>query len=193
MPNNMPNFVKYMPEVEADELLSLTPIVAEMNEEQIKLFAEGYRIKRKTTSNMWLFLIISFLGIGGAHRFYLGQIGMGILYLLTVNICYVGLLIDLFSLKSIVNTYNMSEATKIARLIKATNQQQEVQVKQKDTASGGFCIKCGSELISGKDFCGNCGAKVFIKTCEKCGSELISGKNFCVECGVQISSEEIPS
>ena len=116
----MSNLVKYMPEVEADELLNLNPIVNDMNDEQIKLFAEAFRIKRKTTSNLWLFYIISFLGLGGAHRLYLGQVGMGIIYFLTYNFCLVGLVIDILASRSMVNTYNLSEANKVGRLIKAT-------------------------------------------------------------------------
>jgi len=116
----MANLVKYMPEVEADELLSLNFIVKDMNEEQIKSFAEAFRIKSKTRSNLWIFYALSALGLGGAHRLYLGQVGMGLLYFLTWNFCLVGLVIDIFASRSMVSTYNLSEANKVARLIRAT-------------------------------------------------------------------------
>jgi len=35
-----------------------------------------------------------FVGILGVHRFYLGHIGMGVLYFLTLGLCGIGLLID---------------------------------------------------------------------------------------------------
>jgi Zn/Cd-binding protein ZinT len=40
-------------------------------------------------------ILFIFLGFFGAHRFYLGHIGIGVLYLFTGALCGVGLLIDL--------------------------------------------------------------------------------------------------
>lgn len=46
-------------------------------------------------SQLVAFLLCWFLGIIGIHRFYLGHIGVGILYLLTAGLCGIGVLIDL--------------------------------------------------------------------------------------------------
>ena len=43
-------------------------------------------------------ILLVFLGVVGAHRFYLGDIGMGVLYLLTGGLCGIGVLIDLIKL-----------------------------------------------------------------------------------------------
>lgn len=43
-------------------------------------------------------ILLVFLGVVGAHRFYLGDIGMGVLYLLTAGLCGIGVLIDLIKL-----------------------------------------------------------------------------------------------
>lgn len=46
--------------------------------------------------NKWsAFFLCLFLGIFGAHKFYEGKNGLGILYLLTLGLCGVGVLIDL--------------------------------------------------------------------------------------------------
>lgn len=49
--------------------------------------------------NKWtaLFLCL-FLGIFGAHKFYEGKTGMGILYLCTVGLCFVGVVVDFFKI-----------------------------------------------------------------------------------------------
>ncbi len=45
-------------------------------------------------SQLVAFLLCFFFGVLGIHRFYLGHIGMGILYLLTGGLCGIGALID---------------------------------------------------------------------------------------------------
>lgn len=44
------------------------------------------------------YLLWFFLGALGAHKFYLGRIGMGIAYIFTLGFLGIGLLIDLFTL-----------------------------------------------------------------------------------------------
>lgn len=52
------------------------------------------------------YLMWFFLGIFGGHRFYLGQTGLGILYLFTLGLCGVGTLVDLFILAGAVRKVN---------------------------------------------------------------------------------------
>lgn len=52
------------------------------------------------------YLLWFFLGFLGVHKFYLGKIGVGILYLFTFGLFGIGLLIDLFTLGGQVDTYN---------------------------------------------------------------------------------------
>ena len=53
------------------------------------------------------YLLWFFLGGLSAHRFYLGQTGMGILYLLTFQLFGIGWIIDLFILGGMVDKYNL--------------------------------------------------------------------------------------
>ena len=48
-------------------------------------------------------ILLLLVGVFGAHKFYLGQIGKGVLYLLTGGLCGIGLLIDL--IKLLTDTY----------------------------------------------------------------------------------------
>lgn len=56
--------------------------------------------------NKWIaFILCLFLGIIGAHKFYEGRIGMGVLYLFTAGLFGIGWLIDLISLLFKPNPY----------------------------------------------------------------------------------------
>lgn len=56
--------------------------------------------------NKWVaFFLCLFIGYFGAHKFYEGKIGMGILYLLTVGLFGIGWLIDIFVLLFKPNPY----------------------------------------------------------------------------------------
>lgn len=60
----------------------------------------------KTPKNKWTaFLLCLFLGVFGAHKFYEGRIGMGILYLFTFGIFGIGWLIDCIILLTKPNPY----------------------------------------------------------------------------------------
>ena len=53
------------------------------------------------------YLLWFFIGGFSAHRFYLGKIGTGILYLITFQLGGIGWIIDLFILGGMVDNYNL--------------------------------------------------------------------------------------
>ena len=56
--------------------------------------------------NKWVaFFLCLFLGVIGAHKFYEGKIGMGVLYLLTAGLFTIGAVIDLIALLFKPNPY----------------------------------------------------------------------------------------
>lgn len=59
-----------------------------------------------TPKNKWVaFFLCLFLGIFGAHKFYEGKTGMGILYLFTMGLFCIGWIIDLISILGKPDTY----------------------------------------------------------------------------------------
>ena len=60
----------------------------------------------KKEKNKWVAVLLCFfLGYLGAHRFYEGKIGSGILYLFTLGLCGIGVLIDFIILLFKPNPY----------------------------------------------------------------------------------------
>lgn len=55
-------------------------------------------------------ILLTFLGWLGIHRFYLGKWGTGILYLLTVGLFGIGIIYDFWTLNSQISELNRSRA-----------------------------------------------------------------------------------
>ncbi|MDZ7807713.1 MAG: TM2 domain-containing protein [Gracilimonas sp.] len=75
--------------------------------------------ERKSKAKAYLFWFISFFGIFGFHRFYLGKIGTGIGWILSGGVLGLGALYDLFALSSMVdehNNYHELRAVKMKQL-----------------------------------------------------------------------------
>lgn len=60
---------------------------------------------------LWLFL-----GLVGGHKFYLGKIGMGVVYFFTLGLFGIGALIDLFTIPMQVRSANTQIALRNAAL-----------------------------------------------------------------------------
>jgi len=56
-------------------------------------------------------ILLTFVGVLGIHRFYLGKWGTGILYLLTVGLFGIGLIYDFWTLNSQVSELNMKRGS----------------------------------------------------------------------------------
>lgn len=63
------------------------------NNEEVTTSTSQQPIKRG--SQTVAFVLCLLVGVFGIHRFYLGHIGMGILYLLTAGLCGIGWLVDI--------------------------------------------------------------------------------------------------
>lgn len=57
-------------------------------------------------------ILLTFLGVFGIHRFYLGKWGTGILYLLTLGLLGIGLIYDFWTLNSQISELNASRASR---------------------------------------------------------------------------------
>ena len=85
------------------------------------------------------YLLWFFLGALGAHKFYIGKVGMGVVYLLTGGLFFIGVLVDLFTLGNQVDVVN---ALNNAR---AGNNMQNIVVNVANGASPSGPMKTSAE------------------------------------------------
>lgn len=114
----MARMIDYLPELEGDEALYISKLMGSMDEQTASRFANIYRARRKDPQTILLTAVIGFLGAAGVHRLILGQIGMGILYLLTGGLCVIGTIVDVINYKNLAFEHNRKVAQEIMSLIK---------------------------------------------------------------------------
>lgn len=98
------------PGISPEEISFLQQGTADLTEEQQKTFFMVYSGKRKSPQDMLVFCIIGLFLVPGLQRFIIGQIGMGILYLFTVGLCFIGSIMDLVNNKTLALEYNQKMA-----------------------------------------------------------------------------------
>jgi TM2 domain-containing membrane protein YozV len=104
-----------IPGIDASELNYLQAVTKDLTEDQLKTFATLYNTERRKPDMILIGGIIGLLGIGGIQRFMVNQIGLGILYLLTIGLCYIGTIIDLVNYKKLAFEYNQEVANRVIR------------------------------------------------------------------------------
>ncbi|MFQ5570464.1 MAG: TM2 domain-containing protein [Rhodothermales bacterium] len=114
----MSKVIRYMPELQGEEQVNVAQWMKGMTEEQAHHFAHVHRQRRKDDMVTLIMALVGFFGLAGIHRFYLGQVGMGLLYLFTGGFCAIGTIIDLFNHKNLTARYNIAQANEVAQLIK---------------------------------------------------------------------------
>jgi TM2 domain-containing membrane protein YozV len=110
-----------LPGVTPEELGFLQQATAELTENQQKYFYMQYTNKRKSPQDMLIFCIVGLCVVPGLQRFITGQIGMGLLYLFTVGLCFVGSIMDLVNHKDLALEYNRKVAFESHQVAKMSN------------------------------------------------------------------------
>lgn len=111
--------LKIMPELEGKELSYIDAIFENLNEDQTNTFVNAYRIQRKSPSDVMIFAVVGLVLIPGLQRFIVGQIGMGVLYLFTIGLCFIGSIMDLVNHKDLAFEYNKKMADQLILNVKA--------------------------------------------------------------------------
>lgn len=115
----MTNVMQILPELEGEEMVFVSNLVKEMPEQQAQQFAAMYRTRRKDPQTILIVTLLGFIGIAGIQRFMLDQVGMGLLYLFTVGICWIGTIIDVVNYKKLTFEYNQKQAMQVNMIVKS--------------------------------------------------------------------------
>jgi TM2 domain-containing membrane protein YozV len=91
--------------------------LATLDEENKARFSNIYRSRRKDSQTILILCLLGFLGVAGVHRFILNQVGMGVLYLFTAGLCFIGIIVDLVNYKDLTFQYNRKVAQEVRSLL----------------------------------------------------------------------------
>jgi TM2 domain-containing membrane protein YozV len=107
-----------LPELEPEEMAYIQSVTKDFDEQKLMNFANLYRARRKDPNMILLTALLGFVVVAGVHRFILGQIGMGILYIFTGGLCLIGTIVDLINYKKLTWEYNMRVAHEVSVFMK---------------------------------------------------------------------------
>ncbi len=99
-------FIKYLKGFSDEESLYIDNIIQNFTEDEKEMFLSKYHVKRKTPLTYILLALLGFIGFGGIHRFYIEDIGMGLLEFFTIGGFLVGTLVDIINYKKNITRAN---------------------------------------------------------------------------------------
>ena len=115
----MTNILQLLPEIENDEMLFIQELTKNFDDTQAQQFASMYRTKRADSQTVMLLTLIGFVAVSGVQRFYLNQVGMGLLYLFTGGLCFIGTIVDLVKHRKLTLEYNQKAAQQVVIMMGA--------------------------------------------------------------------------
>jgi len=101
-----PTLMKLLYDTTPEELIQINGLTKNFSSEQLQQFVMIYRGKRKDEQTILLTCLLGFVLIAGVHQFLLGRIGMGILYIFTAGLCFIGTAVDAINHKQLALNYN---------------------------------------------------------------------------------------
>ncbi|MBX2967911.1 MAG: TM2 domain-containing protein [Cyclobacteriaceae bacterium] len=107
-----------LPELTGEEMVYVQNLVKDWDDEKARNFANVYRTRRKDPQVILITALLGLIVVAGVHRFLLGQIGMGLLYLFTGGLCLIGTIIDLVNHQRLAFEFNQKVAEEVATIMK---------------------------------------------------------------------------
>ena len=115
---HMPHIIThYLPELDEPERSFIERLTTGMSHENIQQFAAAYRQVRKDPQTLRLMAIIGIVALPGLHRFWVGQMAIGFLYLVTWGLLLFGTITDIVKYRELAFDYNQQVARSIANTL----------------------------------------------------------------------------
>jgi len=112
----MARIIDVLPEVSGEELNYIQNLIQNMDDEKARSFATVYRARRKDPQMILILTLLGFVVFAGIHRIVLNQIGMGILYIFTAGLCFIGTIVDLVNYQKLTFEFNRTVADEAAAM-----------------------------------------------------------------------------
>jgi len=109
----MAKVINVLPEITGEEMIYIQRLIADFDEEKARTFATVYRARRKDPQLILILCLLGFVGFAGIHRMITDQVGLGILYLFTIGLCFIGTIVDLINFQKIAFEYNQKAANEV--------------------------------------------------------------------------------
>ena len=106
-----PLIIQFLYSATPEELVTINSRTKGFSNSELEQFCVIYRSKRKDPQLILILALIGLFGIAGIQRFFIGHIGMGILYFFTAGLCFVGTIIDAVNYKDLAMEYNAKMIT----------------------------------------------------------------------------------
>jgi TM2 domain-containing membrane protein YozV len=113
----MTQLYQILPELDLQEMNYVQSLVKNFDEQQLINFANIYRSRRRDPQIILLTALLGFVGIAGVQRFLTEQIGMGILYVFTGGLCFIGTIVDLINYRQMAFDFNIKTANEVVALV----------------------------------------------------------------------------
>ena len=109
----MTYLMPYLLELSGSEKICIQNLIAQMPVQQAEVFLLEYRRRRKDPQTVLLAAVIGLVACPGFQRFWLGEVGMGLLFLFTAGFLAMGSIIDLCTYRTLARCHNEKVARKI--------------------------------------------------------------------------------
>ena len=111
--------LRYVPEAKGNEMFFLDERLKDLSDQDAADFANIYRSRRRDPNIILITTLLGFVVVAGVQRFLTNNIGLGILYLFTAGLCFIGTIVDAINYENIAFDYNMRVAEETLSIIRS--------------------------------------------------------------------------